>query len=853
MTDLKEIKTVFLNQRAKLFEDTKLIKDSYKFCVRYSMLVEEYIFKIAAVDSLGCSLASGGSFSRRELSPHSDIDIMFIFPELEGKEKNVQQCITNLWDAGIEVSHTIRTYSDIKKFLKEDLHSFTQFFETRFILGDEKVYKEWNRLLFESIDEESRKNLINEFIEDIAQRHARYGSSPKMLEPNVKYTCGGLRDLHVIEWMYSLKNSVLLTESREITQSRSFLRTLQRNDIINRYVRNDIIESYGFLLSVRNHLHLFTDTKNDRLEFRSQEKIAGYFGFEKDSWQNFMKKYFESANNIYRFSKTMVKKYKEEITEPISDFLTIELDDDFSIKGNVIKVKDKGNLSLSEIFRAFYYRGLNDARFDQNLRWKILESIQDYEEEEEENIEKVSSVFFREILRLPKNVGKTLSTMNEMGVLGAFMPEFKEMIGFFQPGVYHCYTSDEHTLIALNNIEKLREENSKASKIFAHLKNKDILYLAVIFHDIAKPINVSGHEIIGAEIANSVMERLNYDPDEIALVKFLVRHHLTMEQVAFRRNLNDPATLNTFASLFSSVKQLEMLYILTYADLSAVSPAVWTHWKSDLLAELFRKTKYMLEDRISGEELLHATTAEVIVQGASVNGNFQKHIESIDDFGYAQHYSEDEINLHIEEIEKGSKIAVFFREDTGFTNVTIISRDAPSLLSRLCGALSINDLNIHSAQIFTRDDGIVIDSFSVTDFRTHKPIETERYEKIKLSLMDTVDEELQIIKEFNKAKSKWWRLESRLFKRKGKVKIEFEKHERYTIIDVFSPDRLGLLYQVTKKMNDLGLVIHLAKISTKADDVVDAFYTLYRDGKKVSPDDYELIRVELTSVIEEML
>ena len=852
MENIKEIKDFFQNQKAKLFNDKKLVQDSYKFCVKYSLLVEEFIFKVIISETTCCALASGGSFSRRELSPHSDIDLMFIVPDLKEQETKIQNSIANLWDAGIEVSHTVRTFSDITKFLKEDLHSFTQFFETRFILGEEKIYKEWNNYLFDSIDEKSKKELIKKFIEDLDNRHKRYGESAKMLEPNVKYTCGGLRDIHVIEWMFSLKNSVLLTESKEIAQTKNFLRSLQRNNVINRYVRNDVIDSYAFILSVRNHLHLYTDTKNDRLEFTAQEKIAEHFGFEKDNWQDFMKQYFDAANNINRFSKTMVKKFRDEIEEPISDYLTITIDDDFLMKGNVITVNNKGNLSLSEIFRAFYYRGLKNARFDQTLRWKILESIQDYEEEED-NSEKVSSVFFREILRLPKNVGKTLSMMNEMGVLGVFMPEFKEMIGFFQPGVYHCYTADEHTLIAINNIERLREESSEVSRIFAGIKNKDILYLAVIFHDIAKPINVAGHEIIGAEIANTVMERLNYDQDEIALVKFLVRHHLTMEQVAFRRNLNDPVTLNNFTRHFKTTQELEMLYILTYADLSAVSPAVWTHWKADLLFELFRKSKYMIEDRISGEELLHATSADVIIQGSAVNGNFQKHIESINDLGYTQHYSEEEISLHIQEIEKGSKISVFFRAGQGFTNITIIAVDAPSLLSRLCGALSIHDLNIHSAQIFTRDDGIVIDSFSVTDFRTHKLVDPNRYGEIQNSLLNIVDEEHQIIKEFNKVKSKWWRIENKLFKRKGKIKIEFEKHDKYTIIDVFSPDRLGLLFQITKKMTDLGLVIHLAKISTKADDVVDAFYTLYQNGKKVSSKDYELIRKELTSTIEEML
>ena len=196
---------------------------------------------------------------------------------------------------------------------------------------------------------------------------------------------------------------------------------------------------------------------------------------------------------------------------------------------------------------------------------------------------------------------------------------------------------------------------------------------------------------------------------------------------------------------------------------------------------------------------------------------------------------------------------MFFKDDENFTSITVMTRDSESLLARLCGALSINDLNIHDAKIFTRKDGIIIDSFNVTDFRTGNTIESSRYKKIEKDLGLAVNNELQISKEFNKIKSKWWRIENKLFKRRGKIKIAFEKHEKYTIIDVYSPDRLGLLYQVTKKMNELGLSIYFAKIATKADDVVDAFYTLDRNRKKVSANDYELITKELTESIEEML
>ncbi len=262
----------------------------------------------------------------------------------------------------------------------------------------------------------------------------------------------------------------------------------------------------------------------------------------------------------------------------------------------------------------------------------------------------------------------------------------------------------------------------------------------------------------------------------------------------------------------------------------------------------------MLDDRVTAQELLSYNLREII-SGSEIpsEDSFIDHIESINDLGYMQHFSTEEINQHIEEIEKGSAVSVFFKIDEPFTVVTVITRDSEALLSHLCGALSINDLNIHDAKIFTRKDGIVIDSFNVTDFRTNKPIGDERYAKITKDLNLAIENELQITKEFNQIKSKWRRLESKLFKRKGKIKIAFEKHDKYTIIDIFSPDRLGLLFQVTKKMNELGLSIYFAKISTKADDVVDSFYILDRNRKKISVDVYELITHELTQTIEEML
>jgi [protein-PII] uridylyltransferase len=327
-----------------------------------------------------------------------------------------------------------------------------------------------------------------------------------------------------------------------------------------------------------------------------------------------------------------------------------------------------------------------------------------------------------------------------------------------------------------------------------------------------------------------------------------------MEQVAFRRNINDPATLDNFAVIFPNSDWLDLLYLLTYADLSAVSQVVWTQWKSTLLDELYRKTKTILDERISARELLQYSMKEMILKSEANNDDTLKdHIESIDDLGYMQHFTMDEISHHINEIEKGAPVSVIFKQGEVFTSVTIITRDSEALLSRLCGALAINDLNIHDAKIFTRKDGIVIDSFNVSDFRTGGIVDDSRYPKIISDLNLTIENQLQITKEFSQIKSKWWRIENKLFKRKGKIKIDFEKHDNYTIIDVYSPDRLGLLYQITKKINELGLSIYVAKISTKADDIVDSFYILDKNRKKISSESYELITQELTQSIEEML
>lgn len=851
--EIEKIKKDYQRERDAIFGDPVLRKDAFRFCVKYSMLVEEYIVKIAGDKNFNFAIASAGSFNRRELSPCSDIDVMFIASSIEGNEEDIRGLIRDLWDCGIEVSHTIRDFYDIEKYILDDLHTFTQFFETRFLLGSEKVYKEWHQRLLSSLESADVNQLIYGFFNDINSRYEKFGDSSKTLEPNVKMSAGGLRDFQAVEWIYTLRYKCFLTDEKETTQAESFMDLIRESKRIFPNECEKILESYKFILSVRNALHLTTGQRNDRLEFDAQSKVAKILDYKgNDAVQAFMKRYFEASTAILRFSKTMLKRFEEEISHPLSDYLAVELDQDFILKGNDISVVNKTSLTLADILRAFYYRGLYSARFDENLRSLSIESIRNFVPDTTITARTIG--YFRDILRLPKNTGDTLVNMNELGILGAFLPEFRELVGFFQPGVYHCYTADEHTLIAIKNLEALRGKDTPLARLFDSCKEKELLYMSVLLHDIAKPISVSGHEIIGSEMAATIMHRFGYEDVDVDIVRFLVNKHLMMEQTAFRRNLNDPATLKNFASNFDSIIKLDLLYLLTYADLSAVNPMIWTQWKADLLHELYRKAYDMIKAQISGEELLYSTAYEMPGSSAkgSENAAYQDHIDLFYDAGYAQHFTKAEIESHIAEIEKNAGVSVFFKELNGFSNITIIAMDSASLLSRLCGALSINDLNIHDAKIFTRKDGIVIDSFNVTDFRSHKTIDKTKQEKVSADIKRVVEGNLELKVEINRMRSRWKRLE-RFFNRAGKINIVFEDHEKYTILDVFSPDRLGLLYSITRKMNELGLSIYFAKISTRADDVVDSFYILDRNGKKVSPVDYELVKHELTETIKELL
>jgi [protein-PII] uridylyltransferase len=514
--------------------------------------------------------------------------------------------------------------------------------------------------------------------------------------------------------------------------------------------------------------------------------------------------------------------------------------------------------SAAQIFEAFTLAAEHETPPDLRLRG-LLERSAEVLHEEDADSPGLSS-YFRRILRTHR-VAETLHEMNDADVLPRYIPEFGALVAFFQHNVYHYYTADEHTLIAIANAENLREKQGILREVFRNLPRKDILYAAILLHDIAKPRGVADHEITGVSMSATILNRLGM-PDAAPDVGFLVRHHLAMEQTAFRRNVHDPDTLREFASRFERPELLDYLYVLTYADLSALNASVWTEWKAAMLQELYQRTAEVLRRKLTGAEIdefhrgITDEAAESVVEALSRSippERVRRHIAGVGDASYVALFSEEEIEQHILKGGNSEPVSALFARAGGHTEITVIARDAPFALSKFCAVLSVNDADIFDANVFTRDDGLIIDRFRVTDSGTKQGLEQRRCEKIAGDLRLVMEGALDIENLFREHDKKWKRRQKSPANPSVTTDVRFEENPRYTIIDVYAPDSVGFLYRVTETMSELGLDIRFAKIATRVDGIVDAFYTLDRSGKQITdPATRERIRERILSTIQRL-
>ena len=612
-------------------------------------------------------------------------------------------------------------------------------------------------------------------------------------------------------------------------------------------------------------MHYRRESQHDTLEYALQRDVAEGIGVESGPGlmpvEVFMRGYYIHARTVFRLLQRAGQRFRESIEPPRMSgspgkrvgSAFILYDDALTIDPSVAALG-----SAAQIFEAFTLAAELETPPDLRLRG-LLERSAEVLHEKDADSPGLSS-YFRRILRTHR-VAETLHEMNDADVLPRYIPEFGALVAFFQHNVYHYYTADEHTLIAIANAENLREKQGILREVFRNLPRKDILYAAILLHDIAKPRGVADHEITGVSMSATILNRLGM-PDAAPDVGFLVRHHLAMEQTAFRRNVHDPDTLREFASRFERPELLDYLYVLTYADLSALNASVWTEWKAAMLQELYQRTAEVLRRKLTGAEIdefhrgITDEAAENVVEFLSRSippERVRRHIAGVGDASYVALFSEEEIEQHILKGGNSEPVSALFARAGGHTEITVIARDAPFALSKFCAVLSVNDADIFDANVFTRDDGLIIDRFRVTDSGTKQGLEQRRCEKIAGDLRLVMEGALDIENLFREHDKKWKRRPKLPTNPSVTTDVRFEENPRYTIIDVYAPDSVGFLYRLTETMSELGLDIRFAKIATRVDGIVDAFYTLDRSGKQITdPATRERIRERILSTIQRL-
>jgi [protein-PII] uridylyltransferase len=788
---------------------------------------------------------------------------MFLVKNDDDKQKATaaaERFLRSLIDLGLDIGHSFRTIDECIEFSEGEIETWLSLLESRFLCGNRLTFRTYASRISARLRESDNASFVGHIDRLTAARHQKYGDSTTLLEPNIKNSAGGLRDLHTSLWIMRGLGKEHPTSSSNHPAVAAFLRSRRNQKLLGTEITRMSVAALDFLLRTRNEMHLRSQSHHDTLEFSFQPAVAAGLHYRSSKSRNnverFMQDYYIAARIAAQVARRCVVWAQDSTTPRPRHRLPENLDETFAIVDRKLHLRQRNaQLTNAVVLRAFVLSNEHQIDFSFHLQDRIhhlrhiLTPLRSRQEAD----------LFRRLLNQHEGLGRCLHAMNDLGILERWIPEWKPMVAFFQHNMYHYYTADEHTLKVVDTAESLSRSSSSTSEVFRSLIRRDTLYLACLFHDIAKPRRIGDHEIVGVDIAKRILQRLRYT-DTIHEVGFLVRHHLMMEQVAFRRNLNDPLTTVDFASRFENVEQLKLLFVLTYADLSAVNKHVWTQWKEMLLTDLYRKTYDVLTQKKTTEEIQAAAEKERERQlalllpslGQSVSqGEAKAHLDGVESPEYLTSFEASEISEHIRVIAAKEQASALFRHQAEFTEVTFIAQDAPFALSHCCAVLTANDANIFDAHIFTRSDGIIIDKFRVVSLIGSSPLSEQQCGRIQSDFRDVFLAGMDVKRLLERHRLKWKR-RTHALNPNIRFDVEFESHPRFTIIDVYAADKIGFLHRVTETMSNLGLDISFAKIATRVDGIVDSFYVLDRFGRKVEDgQQQEFVKSEIMRTMRE--
>jgi len=804
-----------------------------------------FTFATARTDAVGrnprlherYTLVAQGGYGRGELNAFSDIDLLFLYPwkVTPHIETVIEATLYALWDAGLVVGHAVRNERECLAMAARDVKAKTALLDARHVAGDEALFSEFDDAMVRELWTADQAHFIREKLAERTSRYARDGRSVRLLQPELKEGQGGLRDLHTAMWMAKAR-----FRARNMQQLVP-LGVLEERDL------RGLSEALDFLWRLRNMMHFAAKKHEDRLGFALQDLLAPRLGFGdgQEGLERFMRTYYQHAALVHDLSQRLIARCSQSpqpqraAPQPlrvIGDGLRIRGEQLFVAKAATFEAEPA---RLLEVFREAQRHDVALAPVTESIVRDAAPLLSS------EAHRRAAGRWFREILQSPRGVADALDRMHRLRVLGAALPEFAHLDCLVSHDPYHTYTVDQHTLLAVREIEDLVQGRHAATepdltRLAQELPALDLVYLGMLCHDIGKGFG-GDHAERGVPRMASVTARLGLDEDEAAAATFLVRYHLLMSMLAQRRDVSDPELVRDFAATVETIDNLQRLTVVTFADMRAVAPGVWNEWRGGLVREVYRRTYDVLrrgepafaDDAARIARIRTRVVASVPVEQQRLVGEFLdsmpiRYLLGTPEAVFPMHAAaRRECEMRRAAGEEPAFALGWRVSPRGIADVVVCSPDRAGLFAQCAGALAAHGFDILSARIATSDDAMALDAFRVAwDGGRDDGV----FERLRSTLRDVLTGKLAAERIVGTR---------RLGRREGRrrptlVAVDNEVSSVRTVVDVETDDRPGLLFTIANTLFELGLGVHLAKINTVAGRALDVLYVTDATGRKVT-------------------
>ena len=809
----------------------------------YDALLIQLWQEIGLSEQQGISLIAVGGYGRREMFPLSDLDFLILveqtpIPEIEEK---ITQFIQFLWDCGFEVGNSVRTLEQCESEGKQDITIATNLLEARFLTGNRPNFNALNELV-KNAGFWSKEDFFNAKVQEQIERYQRYHNTAYNLEPDIKYSPGGLRDLHLLYWV-ALRHSGALT-----------LEAILQSGFIYPQEYQQLQESRTFLFKVRFALHLILKRYDNRLLFDRQIKVSELLGFRGEGNQaveKMMKCFFQALHRISLISNLLIQHYRENVLSSNQDSVIRQLDDDFQLLNQCLCLRNSRVFQEKpeRILDLFFYL----TQYAQaNIHSDTLRQLQISLEQLPQKLCEIPAARekFLRLFNQPNAIKRAFMPMHQYSVLTAYLPQWKAIEGLMQFDLFHIYTVDEHTLRVMLKLESFLSQESAqehpiAYRIFSQLSDRTLLYIAALFHDIAKGRG-GDHAELGAEDVADFAQLHGLDRREIDTLAWLVKFHLLMSITAQRRDIHDPEVVMNFAEAVQNQVRLDYLTCLTVADICATNNNLWNSWKRSLFASLYEFTEQQfaqgmkeLLDYSEKSEEKRKLAQQILTQDYSdIAPIFIEQLWARCPEDYFVRNTPKQIAWHtslLVDFAEALLVKISNRFSLGGTEVFIYCQDQPHLFNKVVSTIGAKKFSIHDAQIITTQDGYVFDSFIITELNGEL-VEFDRRRELEQAL--TLALQSEKLPAFSITPNR----QLQHFTVQTDVRFLHENKKEHTEMELVALDKPGLLAQVSQIFSELNLNLLNAKITTVGEKAEDFFILTNQLGKALAREERENLR-----------